>query len=253
MRIFTDGSCIGNGRTGAKAGFAVWFPESPALSVAERVPSEHSQTNQRAELSAIHRAARIIDEGGYRDVDVVIYTDSDYSIKCLTTWLPGWRSRGWKTAEGRDVLHRDLIESTSNLLSKCKSYRFHHVRAHTGGADDLSVNNDRVDRMARATVDESVTVAEPPAVAGDTQDILPGCPLRLMGPPVAQPALMTWIRGNLNTIDAEILNKHLFKAITEACKVRDVTLTKQTIQRVPMIRAEVGHLQISTLSTEREE
>jgi ribonuclease HI len=251
MRIFTDGSCIGNGRKGAKAGFAVWVPDHPSLSIAERVPADQPQTNNRAELSAIHRAARILDEGGYHDSDVVIYTDSQYSIDCLTKWLPGWRSRGWKTAGGGDVLHRDLIESTSTLLSKCKSYRFHHVRAHTGGGDDLSVNNDRVDRMAYATVDETVVV--PPAVAEASADILPGCPLRLVGPPVSQPELTAWIRANLSAIDAEILDKHLYKAFAEVCKIRDVTLTKQTIQRVPMIRAEVGHLQISPGVTERNE
>lgn len=251
MRIFTDGSCIGNGRKGAKAGFAVWIPEHPTLSVAERVPEDQPQTNNRAELSAIHRAAVILDTGGYHDVDVVIYTDSQYSIDCLTRWLPGWRARGWKTAGGGDVLHRDLIEDISNRLSKCKSYRFHHVRAHTGGADDLSVNNDRVDRMAYATVDDTVQVT--PVVASTREDILPDCPLRLLGPPVAYPRLMTWIRGHLDTMDADIVDKHLYKAFAEVCKLRDVTLTKQTIQRVPMIRAEVGHLQISTVPTEKEE
>jgi ribonuclease HI len=54
------------------------------------------------------------------------------------------------------VLHRDLIEATSALLSKFKSHRFIHVKAHTGNEDDLSKNNDVVDRMARAMIDDSV-------------------------------------------------------------------------------------------------
>ena len=163
MRVFTDGACSSNGRPGAKAGYAVWFPEHQSLSTSARVPSNEGQTNQRAEMSAIHRATLVLEENGFQDEDIVIYTDSEYCINCLTKWIPGWVSRGWKTSAGGDVLHRDLIEATSKRLAKCKSYRFVHVRAHTGGEDDLSKNNDIVDRMACATIDDTVKLTAPPA------------------------------------------------------------------------------------------
>lgn len=249
MRVFTDGACSNNGRPGAKAGYAVWFPSEPSLSASARLPEGQSQTNQRAELSAIHRCVVILDEAGYHDEDIVIYTDSDYSINCLTKWMPGWVARKWKTSTGTDVLHRDLIEDVSNRLTKFRSHRFVHVRAHTGGSDDLSKNNDIVDRMARSTIDETVR-EEIPAVV---DDLFPGCPLRLMGPPVAQTELLTWMKANLGTMDTDIINKHLLKAFAELCKVRDVTLTKQTIQRTPMLRAERTSLQISTLTIEKVE
>jgi ribonuclease HI len=155
--------------------------------------------------------------------------------------MPGWVSRGWKTSAGSDVLHRDLIEDTSKRLAKFKSYRFVHVKAHTGGEDDISKQNDAVDRMARSTIDE--TVREVPAPAEDV--LFEGCPLQLMGPPVTQTALTQWMRANLNTLDAAVIDKHLMKALTELCKERDVNLTKQTIQKTPMIRAERMSLQIS--------
>lgn len=247
MRVFTDGACSANGRPGARAGYAVWFPEQRALSQSHRVPDSQSQTNQRAELSAIHRSIVVLDEAGFHDEDIVIYTDSEYSINCLTKWITGWLSRGWKTSEGKDVLHRDLIQDASARLAKFKSYRFHHVRAHTGGEDDLSKNNDIVDRMARGTLDPSVTVDEPAA----TDDIFPGCPLRLMGPPVPQSQIVNWMRSNISSLDADVVNKHLLKALAELCKTRDVNLTKQTIQRTPMLRAESGHLQISHVQIEK--
>jgi hypothetical protein len=155
--------------------------------------------------------------------------------------MPGWVSRGWKTSAGGDVLHRDLIEDTAKRLAKFKSYRFVHVKAHTGGEDDLSKQNDAVDRMARATIDDSVREVPKPA-----EDVLfEGCPLQLMGPPVSQTALIQWMRTHLNTLDAAVVDKHLMKALAELCKVRDVNLTKQTIQKTPMIRAERINLQIS--------
>lgn len=248
MRVFTDGACSNNGRPGAKAGYAVWFPEHRDLSTASRLADTEAQTNQRAELSAIHRCIVILDEGGFHDEDVVIYTDSDYSINCLTKWIPGWVSRGWKTSSGTDVLHRDLIEDISRRLTKFKSHRFFHVRAHTGAADDLSRNNDVVDRMARGTIEEVRDVA-PPAI----DELFPGCPLQLMGPPVSQTALLTWIKTNIDTLDRDVVNKHLLKAFAELCKVRDVALTKQTIQKTPMIRAERTSLQITHVTVEKVE
>ena len=241
MRVFTDGACSLNGRPGAKAGYAVWFPDHLRFSMSERLPANEPQTNQRAEMSAIHKAAMILEENGFHDENIVIYTDSEYSINCLTKWITGWVSRGWKTSAGGDVLHRDLIEDTAKRLAKFKSYRFVHVRAHTGGEDDLSKQNDAVDRMARATIDESVREAPPPA-----EDVLfEGCPLQLMGPPVTQASLIQWMRTHLNTLDAAVIDKHLMKALAELCKERDVNLTKQTIQKTPMIRAERISLQIS--------
>ena len=249
MRVFTDGACSSNGRPGAKAGFAVWFPDHQSMSMSMKVPVDQAQTNQRAELSAIHQSTLILEENGFHDEDIVIYTDSDYSINCLTKWITGWVARGWKTSAGGDVLHRDLIESTSKRLAKFKSYRFVHVRSHTGGEDDLSKNNDIVDRMARATIDESVSVAPPPA-----EDVLfEGCPLQLMGAPVSQAVLLNWMRNNLNTLDRAVVDKHLMKAMAELCKTRDVTLTKQTIQKTPMIRAERTSLQINRVTTEKDD
>ena len=249
MRVFTDGACSSNGRPGAKAGYAVWFPEHKSISMSQRVPDNQAQTNQRAELSAIHQATLVLEENGFHDEDIVIYTDSDYSINCLTKWITGWVSRGWKTSAGGDVLHRDLIEDTSKRLAKFKSYRFVHVRSHTGKEDDLSRNNDIVDRMARATVDTTVQVTT--SVSAE-DELFAGCPLRLLGAPVSQSVLVGWMRENLSSLDRDIVDKHLFKAMVELCKARDVTLTKQTIQRTPMIRAERTNLQIERVTTDND-
>jgi ribonuclease HI len=249
MRVFTDGACTSNGRPGAKAGYAVWFPDNQSLSASARIPAGEPQTNQRAELAAIHRAVVVLEEGGFRDEDLVIYTDSEYCVNCLTKWITGWVSRGWKTAAGGDVLHRDLIQDTSSRLARFKSYRFVHVRSHTGGEDDLSRNNDIVDRMARATVDD--TVREVPVPAEDV--LFEGCPLQLMGSPVAQSVLLHWMRENLSTLDRSVVDKHLMKALTELCKTRNVTLTKQTIQKSAMIRAERMSLQITRVDTDTTE
>jgi hypothetical protein len=47
------------------------------------------------------------------------------------------------------------------------------------------------------------------------------------------------------------VEKHLFKAFAEICKAKDVTLTKQTLQKTEMVRAEHSHLQISGVHIEK--
>lgn len=151
MKIFTDGACSSNGRANAKASWAVWFPEQPDWSVAERVPAEEQQSNNRGELLAIAHAFRILLEKGV-DQPIEVYSDSEYSINCLTKWVNGWKAKGWKTAAGKPVSHRDLIEEITTAMTKCRQVRFIHVRAHTGGDDELSRNNAIVDKMANEVV-----------------------------------------------------------------------------------------------------
>jgi ribonuclease HI len=147
------------------------------------------------------------------------------------------------------VLHRDLIEATSALLSKFKSHRFIHVKAHTGNEDDLSKNNDVVDRMARAMIDDSVKIILLRPTPED--ELFTGCPLRLLGPPVSQSRVISWVRANLESLPADVIDKHLYKAFTELCKDKQVALTKQTIQKTPMVRAERTSLQISHVTVEK--
>jgi len=233
MRVFTDGSCPNNGKPGAKAGYAVWFPEHPEWSSSHRVPENEEQTNNRGELSAILLAVTTLEDKGQLDCDLVIYSDSRYCIDCLTTWITGWVNRGWKTSEGKDVQHQDLIKGIAGKLSKFKSHRFVHVKAHTGGTDELSKHNATVDRMANEAVTGVKNVTIPVAT-----EMFDGCPLKVMGGPVQQKTIMDWIRKNIEDLDRDVIDKHLYKAFTELCKARDVTLTRRVISKIPVISAE---------------
>jgi hypothetical protein len=64
---------------------------------------------------------------------------------------------------------------------------------------------------------------------------------------VSADVLTTWIRENLSKLDTEVINKHLFKAFAELCKTRNVTLTKSTIQKQSMIRAELTTVQVEKI------
>ena len=84
INVYTDGSCIHNGKPNAKAGIGVFFGESDPRNVSERI--EGKQSNNTAELKAIIRAIHLLDTDISLGNKIIIYSDSDYSIKCATTY-----------------------------------------------------------------------------------------------------------------------------------------------------------------------
>ncbi|KAI9652340.1 MAG: hypothetical protein M1831_006887 [Alyxoria varia] len=148
LRIYTDGSALGNGARGAIAGVGVYFGPRDPRNVSEALTGDR-QTNQRAELTALKRAI----EMAPRDRDAAIFTDSKYSIDCVTEWFKHWRKNGWLTASKKAVENKDLIESILNKIDerfrlKAKT-EFEWVKGHANdpgnvAADQLAVNGARV-------------------------------------------------------------------------------------------------------------
>lgn len=232
-RVFTDGACRSNGKANAQASYAAWFPENREWSFAIKMPENELQTNQRAEMKAIHDAVKKIDEMTcISETSLLIYTDSMYSKNCLTTWLPNWKKNKWKTAEGHDVKHRDLIEPTVELLQKCKEYTITYIKAHTGKDDDLSKNNDIVDKMA-----VSVLVGVPDLkVVSTTQNVLPDLPLTMMGPPVDELKIVEWCKTHLELLDQSSLKTGLFTAFQKTIKKNGYSTELQRINKTRVVR-----------------
>lgn len=141
--IYTDGACSGNGTKHAKAGIGVYVSDTNTLS--ERLKG--LQTNQRAELYAILRALQINKLSDYTAIN--IYTDSMYSINCLTKWINSWLKNGWLDKKKRAVKNKDLIHPIYNILSKNQHIYLIHVEAHTNKTDIHSIGNDKADTLAR--------------------------------------------------------------------------------------------------------
>lgn len=241
IRVFTDGACSNNGKVGAKASYACWFPEHKELSKSGRVPEDQSQTNQRGELMAIHEAIKIMDEKFPCDeIEVTIYTDSMYSKNCLTQWVLGWQSNNWKTGAGEPVKHRDIIEDSVNRLPRFKSYCISYVPAHTGKNDELSKHNEIVDRMAVAVLNPEV--AEVKLVHTNQAKPIEGLPIDLMGPPVPARVLTEWCKDNFDKLDKDELEIALLSALTKTLKKTGFVLEKQRLHRSAVYRLIANNL-----------
>ena len=98
-------------------------------------------TNQIGELCAVLQALRA--HPGERPL--VIETDSQYAINCSTTWVPGWKKKGWKNSQGKPVKNRPLIEAIDQeIQTRPGSVRFVWVKGHAG-----NTFNEKVDTLAR--------------------------------------------------------------------------------------------------------
>jgi len=136
--VFTDGAAKGNPGPGGW-GVIVVTPDGRVTELGGR--SDHS-TNNRMELTgAINGLAECQAVPG----PVAVYTDSTYVIQGIRQWIWGWRSRGWRTATGTEVLNRDLWERLSTLVdARGKGgIVWHYVRGHIG-----TPGNERVDAIA---------------------------------------------------------------------------------------------------------
>lgn len=146
LQVFLDGSCIGNGSKHAKGGYAGVFPEHPHLTFAEPLKASPGMpaTNNRAEYTALIRAHEIAPPG----VPMTAFTDSMLLFKTYTEWIPAWKRKGWKKADGSTVLNLDLVKRIDQIKTE-RSITMKHVRAHTGGTDYQSIHNAEADRLAK--------------------------------------------------------------------------------------------------------
>jgi ribonuclease HI len=136
---FTDGASSGNPGPGGW-GSIISSPEGRIWEIGGAHP--HT-TNNRMELMGTIQALRAMPEGAEAEV----FTDSTYVIKGITQWIWGWIRRGWKTAEGKDVMNRDLWEDLSREVQRVgkTGVKFSYVPGHAGVP-----GNERVDQIAVA-------------------------------------------------------------------------------------------------------
>jgi len=120
LTIYTDGGCIGNPGPG---GWGAILIRNDCMD--EIGGGEKHTTNNRMEMTAAIEGLARANAGEV----VELATDSKYLHDGITKWIHGWKRRGWKKADGGDVLNRDLWEVISSKKLKIK---WRHVRGHSG-------------------------------------------------------------------------------------------------------------------------
>jgi len=129
-----DGSALGNP---GPAGWA-WYVDDDHWSAGGWPHGTNNQGELMAVIDLLEATAHL------EDNDLHIFCDSQYVINAVTKWMPGWKRKGWRKADGAPVLNRELLERLDRGLQG-RRYRFEWVKGHAG--HDL---NEAADERARA-------------------------------------------------------------------------------------------------------
>jgi len=139
---YTDGSCVK--QTGGYGFIAI--VNQTEIPLSGKVPA-YPTTNQVAELYAIYSLIQYLLQNYKNHLlqnGLMIYTDSKYSIGCLTEWHYNWSRNNWVNSKGEKVSNKELIQSILNL-STGLDIKYEHVKAHNGDK-----YNEWADRLANA-------------------------------------------------------------------------------------------------------
>ena len=143
IEIYTDGACKGNPGPG---GWGVLLKHGSTEK--ELFGGETSTTNNRMELMAVIQALTALK----KPCDVTLYLDSQYVLKGITEWVPGWKAKGWRTASKQPVKNVELWQQLDQLV-KDSGHRidWRWVRGHNGDP-----GNERADTLANKGVAQAL-------------------------------------------------------------------------------------------------
>lgn len=130
---YTDGACKGNPGPGGWGAWLSWNGHEKRL-----CGGEPATTNNRMELMGAIQALESLRE----PCRVTLYTDSSYVMKGITEWMPGWKRKQWRTADGKPVKNVDLWQRLDAARAR-HEVDWRWVRGHAGDA-----GNELADQLA---------------------------------------------------------------------------------------------------------
>lgn len=144
--IHTDGACKGNPGPGGWGAILQSGGKTKELRGGERLT-----TNNRMELTAAIMALEALN----RPCRVDLHTDSKYVMDGITSWIHGWKARGWKTADKKPVKNNDLWKQLDAARAR-HEVKWHWVKGHAG-----HTLNERADTLANLGIDEMLAAGRP--------------------------------------------------------------------------------------------
>jgi ribonuclease HI len=133
VQLITDGACLGNPGPGGWAAILRYQDKKKELWGCAK-----QTTNNRMELTAAIEGLRALREG----CEVEVVTDSEYLKNGITSWIHGWKRKGWMTASKKPVVNQDLWQALDEQANRHKT-----TWTWTKGHADHTDNN-RCDELA---------------------------------------------------------------------------------------------------------
>ena len=139
--VHLDESCLGNGREGENPGGAGGLIEARAGKRIQRRDFYHfdpNTTNNRMALQGAILALRLLAAKGNR-LRVLLVSDSEYLVKGMREWAPGWAARGWSRKAG-PIENLGLWQTLAEV-ARLHEVQWTWVRGHRGHPKNEYVND----------------------------------------------------------------------------------------------------------------
>ena len=142
--VHLDESCLGNGREGDNPGGAGGLIEIRTATGIQRrdyFSFDPATTNNRMALVGATATLELLAAKGAR-LRVLIVSDSEYLVKGMREWVPGWVSRGWRRKDGpieNLALWQSLVQAARRHDTQFTWVRGHKGHAKNEYANDLAV------------------------------------------------------------------------------------------------------------------
>ncbi|MDX1532702.1 MAG: ribonuclease H [Nitrosopumilaceae archaeon] len=130
MEIWTDG---GKNKEMASWGFCYYSPQLEKI-IYEKYGTL-TGTSQEGELSAALKALEFLVERYNKNLDniqVILYSDSQYLVKGINEWLWGWKNRSWKGSSNKTIKNLEYWQTLDKLKTQIPHIKFKWVRGHSG-------------------------------------------------------------------------------------------------------------------------
>ena len=144
--VYTDGACSNNGKASALAGIGIFFGIDDIRNVSKKI--EGKQTNNAAELTAIIETYPIIENDIVNGKKIAIVSDSEYAIKCVSSYGEKCSKKDWNI----DIPNKELVKSAYEIYIDKPNVQFIHIKAHTNNTDIHSLGNDNADKLANISI-----------------------------------------------------------------------------------------------------
>lgn len=133
VKLFSDGSCLGNPGAG---GWAYILQYGDAIKKASG--AEAMTTNNQMELTAAIMGLSALKQ----PCRVELFTDSEYVVKAISSWLAKWVVTDFKGKKNADLWRRYLAAAAPHEIKAA------WVKGHAGHPQ-----NEECDAMARAAAE----------------------------------------------------------------------------------------------------
>lgn len=148
--VYIDGACRGNGKSGARASYGVYFGPNSRYNTNGLLPESVPQTSTSAEIEAFAMALQAVKDICSNDFElqhIIFASDSAYLVTAMSLYVEGWIENEGIGSKGEVVAHYERLKALHEMLDEMEfgddggiEAQFWHIDRRTNREADALAN-----------------------------------------------------------------------------------------------------------------